>query len=133
MERKREGRIARLAYNPFRCLRRCPCTFRFWALLILLIFCVWAVATRASRSYAEAIDAALGEAKRDLANKIDSLKDHIDSLEDDLRDLHSEVDQLRSDTEVADDNLRTDVDSHDKETGSLRSDLDCIRDETESE
>jgi hypothetical protein len=77
-----------------------------WALVIVLALCTWAIATRASRNYAESIDVALSKAVRDLVGKTDDLKK---DLNDEIRDLHTKIDQLQSETEITADNLETDA------------------------
>jgi hypothetical protein len=72
-----------------------------WALMVVLVLCIWVVATRASRNYAQSIDVALSQAVRDLNTKTDRLGE----------DVRSEINELQRETEVVADNLETSLDS----------------------
>lgn len=80
-----------------------------WALVVILILFIWAVATRASRNYAQSIDVALSQAVRDLDTKTDKLEGNVCSA----------IKLLLRETKVVTDNLETTLKSLEINIGSV--------------
>jgi peptidoglycan hydrolase CwlO-like protein len=88
--------------------------------MVILALCIWVVATRASRNYAQSIDVALSQAVRELA---DTTNNYKNDLKDEVRDLRNQIDRLRSEAETATNNLQVDVGSQEKKMCSMRADI----------
>ena len=109
-----------LTYNSAQQFWEVPMYIPIWALVVILILFIWAVATRASRNYAQSIGVALSQAVRELADTTNSYKN---DLKDEVRDLRNQIDRLRSEAETATNNLQVDVGSQEKKMCSMRADI----------
>jgi hypothetical protein len=80
-----------------------------WALMVSLALCIWVVATRASRNYAQSIDVALSQAVRDFNTKIDKSEGNVCSA----------IKLLLRETKDVTDNLETTLNSLQVNIGSV--------------